>query len=172
MKLDRRALRAAGTVLVALLAVFFWWFQHDTDDTTPASDRGSSAVSDASPVESDASESGDSTDATPYVARSGTDPESGLPWVAVSALPVEAEETLELIEAGGPYPYDRDDITFGNYEGILPPQPRGHYREYTVPTPGLSHRGARRIVTGGADEYYWTDDHYASFQRIDWPVDR
>ena len=41
----------------------------------------------------------------------------------------------------------------------------GYYREYTVPTPGVDHRGARRIVAGG-DELYWTDDHYSSFSRI------
>lgn len=95
----------------------------------------------------------------------GTDPESGLAWVEVD-LPEEAEETLGLIDAGGPFPHDRDGVVFGNYEGVLPEKPRGHYREYTVPTPGLAHRGARRIVTGGDDAYYWTEDHYESFERI------
>ena len=33
-------------------------------------------------------------------------------------------------------------------------------------TPGLDHRGARRIVTGGQppEMYYYTDDHYDSFR--------
>lgn len=95
-----------------------------------------------------------------------TDPESGLAWVEVEELPDEAEETLELIDAGGPFPHERDGVVFGNYEGVLPEEPRGHYREYTVPTPGLAHRGARRIVAGGDDAYYWTEDHYESFERI------
>ena len=72
-----------------------------------------------------------------------------------------------LIDAGGPYRYDRDGVVFENRERILPAQERGYYREYTVPTPGEDDRGARRIVTGGEGQYYWTEDHYASFERID-----
>ena len=72
-----------------------------------------------------------------------------------------------LIDAGGPYRYDRDGVVFENRERILPARDRGYYREYTVPTPGEDDRGARRIVTGGAGQYYWTEDHYASFERID-----
>ncbi|MFT3807833.1 ribonuclease domain-containing protein [Arenimonas sp.] len=85
------------------------------------------------------------------------------------ALPDEAREILRLIHARGPFPYDRDGVVFGNYEGRLPKQRRGYYREYTVPTPGLSHRGARRIVTGGEPprEFWYTDDHYESFRRIE-----
>lgn len=84
-------------------------------------------------------------------------------------LPVEALETLRLIRGGGPFPYDRDGVVFGNFEGRLPKQRRGYYHEYTVPTPGLSHRGARRIVTGGEppQEFWYTDDHYESFRRIE-----
>ena len=48
----------------------------------------------------------------------------------------------------------------------LPREPTGYYHEYTVPTPGSSDRGARRIITGSATEMYWTDDHYRSFERI------
>ena len=98
--------------------------------------------------------------------------------VHVADLPREARSPLELIKRGGPYPYDRDGVTFGNYEQRLPPQPRGYYREYTVPTPGLSHRGARRLVVGcdrrlpsrgtcgAGGEFYYTDDHYRSFRHI------
>ncbi|MGO1972572.1 MAG: ribonuclease domain-containing protein [Propionibacteriaceae bacterium] len=96
----------------------------------------------------------------------GTDQDSGLPWVAADSLPPEAIETLELIDAGGPFPYDKDGSTFGNREGLLPDQGRGHYAEYTVPTPGEGDRGARRIVTGDGGEFYWTADHYESFERI------
>jgi ribonuclease T1 len=91
--------------------------------------------------------------------------------IALSSLPPEAQRTLQLIKQGGPFPYPKKDgSTFGNYEKRLPYQPRGHYREYTVPTPGSRDRGARRIVAGSppetSGEYYYTDDHYRSFRRI------
>ena len=86
--------------------------------------------------------------------------------VSVDSLPIEARVTLDRIERGGPFPYARDGIVFGNFEGRLPRQPRGYYREYTVPTPGIAHRGPRRIVTGDHGERYYTADHYRSFRRI------
>ncbi len=90
--------------------------------------------------------------------------------VAMSQLPLEARETLALIRAGGPFPYAKDGTVFFNRERFLPAQPRGYYREYTVPTPGARDRGARRIVAGGdprwSGEYYYTRDHYRSFRRI------
>jgi guanyl-specific ribonuclease Sa len=86
-------------------------------------------------------------------------------------LPPEAAETLRLIHRGGPYPHRQDGSVFQNRERRLPAQARGHYREFTVATPGLSHRGARRIVTGGnpPHEYWYTDDHYQSFRRFEAP---
>ena len=100
-------------------------------------------------------------------APSGTDPVSGLPWVAESALPREARTTLELIRAGGPFPFPRnDDKTFDNRERLLPERSRGYYREFTVVTPGSDDRGPRRIITGREGEIYWTADHYASFHRV------
>lgn len=86
--------------------------------------------------------------------------------VAVDALPAEARATLRLIERGGPYPYDRDGVEFRNFEKRLPLKPRGYYREYTVRTPGVKHRGARRIVAGASGEFYYTEDHYQSFRRV------
>lgn len=97
------------------------------------------------------------------------------PTVQLAQLPPEARETLILIQRGGPFPYPRKDgSAFGNREKRLPQQAQGYYREYTVPTPGSRDRGARRIVAGegrSADvktsgEYYYTDDHYATFRRI------
>jgi ribonuclease T1 len=93
------------------------------------------------------------------------------PTVALSVLPREAQETEQLIRKGGPFPYSKDGSVFGNRERLLPPKTRGYYREYTVRTPGLRHRGARRIVCGGArpvdpDACYYTEDHYASFRLI------
>lgn len=104
-------------------------------------------------------------------------PQSGageIGTVALSELPRQARETLELIRRGGPFPYRKDGTVFQNREGRLPKQPRGYYTEYTVRTPGERDRGARRIVAGrGAagdpatsGEYYYTADHYETFRRI------
>ena len=86
--------------------------------------------------------------------------------ISVKDLPPEARDTLKLIEKGGPYPFDRDGIVFGNFEKRLPIKDRGYYNEFTVKTPGVKHRGARRIVTGKSGEKYYTDDHYKTFKRI------
>ncbi|MER5309640.1 ribonuclease domain-containing protein [Streptomyces sp. NPDC002773] len=91
---------------------------------------------------------------------------STLPVVQAADLPPEARETLALIARGGPFPYAKDGAEFGNFERILPRRPRGHYREYTVRTPGERDRGARRIVTGLSGETYYTDDHYQSFREV------
>ncbi|PSL58251.1 guanyl-specific ribonuclease Sa [Saccharothrix carnea] len=89
--------------------------------------------------------------------------------VALSSLPSQATDTVRLIQRGGPYPYSQDNQTFYNREGILPACPTGYYKEYTVKTPGISTRGARRIVTGNATPklYFYTPDHYASFVLVD-----
>ncbi|MGR8011152.1 ribonuclease domain-containing protein [Streptomyces hypolithicus] len=88
--------------------------------------------------------------------------------ICYSDLPSQAHDTLDLIEAGGPYPYDQDGTVFQNREQILPGRGTGYYHEYTVVTPGSSDRGARRIVTGdAAQEDYYTADHYASFDLVD-----
>lgn len=86
--------------------------------------------------------------------------------VQEAQLPTEARQTLALIDKGGPFPYARDGVVFGNFEGLLPKQQRGYYHEYTVPTPGSRDRGARRIVTGRGGEIYYTDDHYNSFRAV------
>ena len=87
-------------------------------------------------------------------------------WVGAPEVPYEAHQTLVLIKNDGPFPYSRDGIVFGNYEKRLPLRQRGYYREYTVKTPGSRDRGARRIIAGHSDEFYYTDDHYRSFRRI------
>ncbi|AWB81481.1 ribonuclease [Corynebacterium yudongzhengii] len=97
---------------------------------------------------------------------------SGSDTCAMETLPDEAHDTAADIQAGGPYQFPENDNTrFGNYEGVLPDEELGYYREYTVVTPGLDHRGERRIVTGGGTEtdpevWYYTDDHYESFCEI------
>lgn len=102
-----------------------------------------------------------------------------LAGIALAELPPEARQTLSLIQRGGPFPYpNKDGSVFGNFEKRLPQQPRGYYREYTVPTPGRDDRGARRIVAGRGSpegdtasfgEYYYSGDHYRSFRRIRQP---
>jgi ribonuclease T1 len=90
----------------------------------------------------------------------------GMGTVDAAGLPAEARTTLALIDKGGPFPYARDGIVFGNFEGMLPKHQRGYYHEYTVKTPGAHDRGARRIVTGQGGEIYYTDDHYKSFRAV------
>jgi ribonuclease T1 len=91
---------------------------------------------------------------------------SSLQDIALSSLPTEAKDTLRLIKQGGPFPYPRDGVVFGNYEKQLPGKQRGYYHEYTVKTPGVRNRGARRIVCGMPAECYYSDDHYQSFKLI------
>jgi ribonuclease T1 len=98
--------------------------------------------------------------------------QSRLSVVPLTSLPRQAQEVHRLIYSGGPFPYTKDGVVFGNRERSLPRQTRGFYREYTVPTPGVRHRGARRIVCGGKEmrqpeTCFYTGDHYNSFQRID-----
>ena len=61
--------------------------------------------------------------APPALARGAPD---ALPAIAAADLPREAREVLVLIRAGGPFRYERDGVVFGNREGLLPKQPRGH----------------------------------------------
>jgi len=91
---------------------------------------------------------------------------AGAKVIDVADLPPEGRTTLALIKSGGPFPYSKDGTVFSNYEGLLPDKSSGYYHEYTVITPGSHDRGARRIVAGSSGEYYYTDDHYGSFQLI------
>jgi ribonuclease T1 len=90
--------------------------------------------------------------------------------IKLTELPAEAQHTILLIRQGGPFPYEKDGAVFGNYEKVLPQQKRGYYREFTVKTPRVRNRGARRIIAGGEQahprEYYYTADHYRSFKRV------
>ncbi|MDX1878451.1 ribonuclease domain-containing protein [Mycolicibacterium sp. 141076] len=100
-----------------------------------------------------------------------TKSKSGLPVCQLSSLPPETTTTVDLIHRGGPFPYSRDGIVFGNFERRLPNQQRGYYHEYTVPTPGAKTRGTRRVITGGEPptnppEFYYTGDHYETFCQI------
>jgi len=98
-------------------------------------------------------------------------PEPGQQVIRLEDLPREGRQMVELIRQGGPFASEKDGVVFGNRERLLPVRKRGYYREYTVATPGLTHRGARRIVCGGQprepDACYYTADHYQSFRRIE-----
>lgn len=93
-------------------------------------------------------------------------PDAALAEVSLSSLPREARDTLRLIKQGGPFPYSRDGVVFGNFEKRLPKKQRGYYHEYTVKTPGARNRGARRIICGKPSECYYTGDHYQTFKLI------
>ncbi len=157
---SRRSSRSiALAVLSVLVALALWWWGSDEDPAEQASGGATSPASTAPTAPTSQSTGGPGS--------GEVDPLSGLVWVHPDELPSQARDTLELIEQGGPYPYpDRDGSTFGNFEGLLPDHERGYYQEYTVPTPGLSHRGARRLVVGDGEETYWTADHYESFDRV------
>jgi ribonuclease T1 len=90
--------------------------------------------------------------------------------VRVAELPKQGVRTYTLIHQGGPFTSEKDGAIFGNRERMLPAKKRGYYLEYTVETPGLNHRGVKRIVCGGErvtpDICYYTADHYASFRKI------
>ena len=149
----RTRLQLVGGLILILLAA--WIVITGGSGASGSGDSGHSGSTVASSASSAPSSSGAAT------------PDSGLDTIAESQLPAEGRETLTLIRSGGPFPYDRDGITFQNREGILPSQSRGYYREYTVPTPGESDRGARRIIGGDDGDRYYTADHYDSFTQIE-----
>lgn len=105
---------------------------------------------------------------TPAVAAD-TQPPSPVTPTRPAYLPPEVHDTLGRIARGGPFVHPQDGDVFGNREGHLPAMPRGYYHEYTVETPGLDNRGARRIITGGDPPvaYYYTDDHYNNFRALE-----
>ena len=149
-------MRNLRTILVVgLLLVLAWTWQQG--EFAPIGPDASSAPPASAPSGS------------PPAPEDARAPEAGRRLPAF--LPPEAHDTLALIERGGPFPHRQDGSVFQNRERQLPPRPRGHYREYTVRTPGLGHRGPRRIVTGGdpPQDYWYTDDHYASFRRFEVP---
>ena len=97
--------------------------------------------------------------------------DESLKTVSVTELPKQGQQVYALIAQGGPFAYDKDGVVFGNREQQLPKHKRGYYREYTVKTSGVRHRGAKRIVCGGLqvqspDACYYTEDHYSSFRKI------
>lgn len=162
-----------GTAVTVIAALAVWLGVDVFGDTTDTSASSSTSTAQAS----SSTASGTRTKSTgPTSATQPSNSEhtasgisSSLNTCEVATLPDQALDTIDDVLAGGPYDYPADDNQrFGNYEGHLPKERRNYYREYTVETPGLRHRGERRIVTGGGTEtdpdvWYYTDDHYESF---------
>jgi ribonuclease T1 len=153
--------------IVALLVALSGCGKGDHADHTREDAAGASAVAVPKSPESAAS-GGSSGKANGQEVRH--EAADGLGTVDIAQLPKQAVATLRLIESGGPFPFEKDGVVFGNRERLLPPHRRGYYHEYTVPPPRARDRGARRIVCGGPrrqiGDCYYSDDHYASFQRI------
>lgn len=147
--------------VVAAFAVFVTALWQQRADHAPASGR----------VEPPVAARRDAPLPAPQDAPVSAREESAAPARDDAAVPAgeraQLEKTLALIERGGPFPYPKDGTVFANREGLLPQQPRGYYREYTVPTPAAKNRGARRVVRGKNGETWYTRDHYKSFVRID-----
>ncbi|MBC8638715.1 ribonuclease [Caballeronia sp. EK] len=156
--------RARGLSFFVALSVLLGACGKDeprSGDQEPVASTSAAPVSPAEPVREAQVRQPDAT---------GERKRDGLATVQIAQLPRQAVATLRLIETGGPFPYEKDGVVFGNRERLLPRHPRGYYHEYTVPTPRARDRGARRIVCGGpkkqVDDCYYTDDHYATFKRI------
>ncbi|MEZ2188688.1 ribonuclease domain-containing protein [Corynebacterium sp. CCM 9204] len=150
--------RLLGTIAGAALVLGAAWFGIDLGGDSAPQSRPTYPTTSSSTTPSSPAQAGTRS---PSAALKQTCP--------LGTLPDQAEMVVSDILAGGPFNYPSHDGThFGNYEQRLPRKNTSYYREYTVETPGLGHRGERRIITGGGtdrdpDVWYYTDDHYDSF---------
>jgi ribonuclease T1 len=145
-----RPVRSVGTVLALLVVGLLVYL------VGPGTDGPSSPAIPAA-----------SSGSAAQVSPGTRDRATGLPVVALGSLPVEAQQTVTLVDRGGPFPYRKDGAVFSNRERRLPAHPAGWYHEYTVVTPGSDDRGARRLITGdGGRQLFWTADHYLSFSLV------
>lgn len=152
---------ALGVVLIGVA----WWLTHRSSDPDPTPSQPSSSRSVSTPHVVSPTPGATQPTVGPLSQDEQT-PASGLPTIAASELPRQAQRMVDLIHAGGPFRYDKDGATFGNRERLLPSRPQGYYREYTVDKPGSADRGPWRIIAGRDGDLYWTSDHYDSFQQI------
>lgn len=166
----------AAQVIGLLCAAIAVWtginVSNDSGNSTASSTSAASNAARLSTPSTSASPSSSRASGGSGSGRSDGSGSSGLPSCPLNSLPTEADEVAHDILAGGPFDHpDEDGSHFGNYQRILPRKNSNFYREYTVETPGVGHRGARRIVVGGGsdtdpDVWYYTDDHYESFCEI------
>lgn len=162
--------RAKGFLAGVLLIVCVWAASgllgdSSKTDTIDAANPGTTSTSSPTTVDSTAPEPASTAPST-LAEAPATVQFSDLDPIRMAELPPEAVETINLIFEGGPFPFRKDDSVFQNREALLPDFERGHYREYTVITPGSDDRGARRIVAGERGEVYYTTDHYSSFKEV------
>lgn len=149
--------KTLGGVLGVIVVLAAAWFGIDLSTSGEATSQPSSQAS---------------SSATTTSSNTPTSESISSNSCSMSELPQKADEVVDDILAGGPFDYpDNDGVRFGNYEGVLPQESSNYYREYTVETPGLSHRGPLRIVTGGSNPtdpevWYYTSDHYETFCAI------
>ncbi|MFD5867800.1 ribonuclease domain-containing protein [Corynebacterium sp. NPDC060344] len=166
-KTGKGILAGAGALVLALAAA---WLGIDgsngTDGTGGSGDTGSN--------NSDGVGNGGNSGDNGRDSNGGgnSDDTGGDGVCSIDSLPPQADDVVDRILTNQDHIHSaHDGKHFGNYEGILPQERGSFYREYTVDTPGLDHRGARRIVVGGGTEddpdvWYYTDDHYESFCEI------
>lgn len=166
---------AAQVIGLLCAAIAVWTGINVSNDSGTSTASSTSAASNAarlSTPSASASPSSSRASGGSGSGKSGGSGSSSLPSCPLNSLPTEADEVAHDILAGGPFDHpDEDGSHFGNYQRILPRKNSNFYREYTVETPGVGHRGARRIVVGGGsdtdpDVWYYTDDHYESFCEI------
>ena len=55
---------------------------------------------------------------------------------------------------------------FGNREGLLPKEKGRNYTECDIDTDGEKSRGAKRLVFSSDGLYFYTEDHYESFDEV------
>ena len=167
----RRHLRKPGVWIAALILLAVWLLWPRPVSSPPLTTLPSAQTSaNGAPLAVPSTSPATSKDAI-GTGTGSTGADTGI--AALPAfLPDEARDTIRLIQRGGPFVHHQDGGVFGNRERLLPSRPGGYYREYTVQTPRLSHRGARRIITGGSppEVWYYTDDHYDSFRAFQVPA--
>jgi ribonuclease T1 len=127
-------------------------------------------------------------EAPPCVPSKNILPGKGFSPQLDAAHAAAAAELLAKIAACAPLPYEHDTIIFGNREGLLPKEPYGYYREYTLAIPGrktgdapievsigtwtlttgdiTSSRGPERLVIGGGTRIFYSPDHYVHFVEL------
>lgn len=95
------------------------------------------------------------------------DESTGLRSMPVDDLPVTALATLSLVESGGPFPDPDDGTAYTDFDGVLPSQPPGYYRQFSVVEPGSDGATSWYLVIGEQDETFWTTDGFASFRIVE-----
>ena len=124
--------KTLGGVLGVIVVLAAAWFGIDLSTSGEATSQASSSATTTTITSSN----------TPTSESISSNSDLDGDSCSMSELPQEADEVVDDILAGGPFDYpDNDGVRFGNYEGVLPKESSNYYREYTVETPGLSHRG-------------------------------